>query len=193
MARRTKRAKSRRPKRAKSRRPKKRKTRGYKKRQPIFRDVAGVGQSGLPPIVPNPQLTERITHDDAKRLLSNILVDEQHEHYNNLMGQLMDLEHDPEYISPYYVTHAQRLQSARDGHVNIYGTLAEHIARYRQIAEEDGDEYTPEYEQEDRERYNRMLAQEIASANTYRNDLHNYASALLEHWREDGGDHGLLP
>tara|TARA_Y100001935_G_scaffold146305_1_gene120881 strand:+ start:639 stop:1220 length:582 start_codon:yes stop_codon:yes gene_type:complete len=133
-----------------------------------------------------------ITRDDAKSLItSNTNVGETDDNYEDLLNQVMQLQLNEESIGR-YETHAQILQGALEHFRSIFGTEEEYIERMRTASDEDGEEYTNEFEAEDRNYYNRERRRAINRANTYRNDLHNYARALLNEWRESGESGSLL-
>ena len=95
----------------------------------------------------------------------------------------MELRLDDDSVGQYQ-THEQILQAEIAHFEDIYATTVDqYIQRMRQATDE---VYTLEYETEDRERYNELRTNAINRANTYRNDLHNYARALLRIWNDSG-------
>ena len=87
-----------------------------------------------------------------------------------------------------YTTHAQIIQEEEAQ----LGTEEQYIERMRSEVQNDGDVYTSEYEAEDRIEYNTRLTSARNRAHTYRNDLHNYARALLRNWSESGEQGPLM-
>lgn len=129
----------------------------------------------------------RITRAQARKLLEQVAqVDDTHEHYNDLRRELTELVYNPEYQNPFFKTYAQHLKEAEQSHKNLYGTLEEYIDRMRQETVEDDEEYTNEYKIEDTSIYNDLLKKARKTADTYKNDLHNYAIALIRNWMESG-------
>ena len=132
-----------------------------------------------------------ITRDDAKRLIiSNTTVEEGDPDFENLIGQLMALRLNDATIE--YQTHQQILSDEIAQFEGQFGTEPAYIERMRQASQDENEDYTAEFETDDRDRYNELRMGAINRANTYRNDLHNYARALLINWQESGSEGSLL-
>jgi hypothetical protein len=125
-----------------------------------------------------------ITEQDAKRLIKHeTTVQETDDDFHDLKTELMGLRLDEPIIE--YKTHAIIMQEELD-HLGTEEAYIERLRIASEEAEEDAEEYTDEYRAEDIARYNSERTRAINRANTYRNDLHNYARALLNRWRERG-------
>ena len=134
-----------------------------------------------------------ITRDDAKRLInSNTNVEEgEVPDFENLIGQLMALRLNDATIE--YQTYEQILEDELAHFESRFGAgEEEYIARMRQVTQHGNEDYTDEHEREDRDNRQNNLENAINRVNTYRNDLHNYARALLINWQESGREGNLL-
>ena len=134
-----------------------------------------------------------ITRDDAKRLInSNTNVEEgEVPDFENLIGQLMALRLNDATIE--YQTYEQILEDELAHFESRFGAREEeYIDRMRQVTQRGNEDYTDEYERDDRAIRQNNLENAINRVNTYRNDLHNYARALLINWQESGSEGNLL-
>ena len=132
-----------------------------------------------------------ITRDDAKRLIiSNTTVEEGDPNFEYLIGELMALRLNNPTIE--YQTHQQILSDEIAQFEGQFGTEPAYIDGMRQASQDDNEDYTDEYETSDRYHYNELRMGAINRANTYRNDLHNYAGSLLINWQESGSEGSLL-
>ena len=139
-----------------------------------------------------------ITRDDAKRLInSNTNVEEgevpegEVPDFENLIGQLMALRLNDATIE--YQTYEQILEDELAHFESRFGAgEEEYIDRMRQVTQHGNEDYTDEHEREDRDNRQNNLENAINRVNTYRNDLHNYARALLINWQESGREGNLL-
>ena len=118
---------------------------------------------------------------------SNTNVQADNPIHEALLNELMELELNEASIGQ-YTTHAQIIQEERAQ----LGTEEEYIERMRSEAQNNGEEYTTEYEDEDRDIYYTRLTSALNRAHTYRNDLHNYARALLRNWSRSGEQGPLM-
>lgn len=141
---------------------------------------------------------ENITEEMAEQLLDQAFI-ENLQQREQLLPQLMQLKGPiPDgFVSQYLVTYQDRVTRARNRFneriKEIDGDIAEIRAYY---TEEKGEEYTPEQEKEDRELLLKdasdFLNRDLLVADSYKNDLKNYAVALLNEWKKSGKEGSLL-
>ena len=95
-----------------------------------------------------------------------------------------------DYMSQFYTSYAARVASANDSYDRAIGRIDEEVNMARKDAEDHNEEFTAEEEEEWRDFFQNVAEKrrrlELRSAETYKNDLANYAYALLEDWSKDG-------
>ena len=103
-----------------------------------------------------------------------------------------------DYVSQYYTSYATRVAAANKAYEATMARVPQQLVVARQEAEEDNEEFTDADKEEWEEFFKEMAEKrkrlELRSAETYKNDLANYAYALLEDWSELGSnlDHPLV-
>ncbi len=103
-----------------------------------------------------------------------------------------------DYVSQYYTSYATRVAAANKAYEATMARVPEDLEAARQDAVNHNEDFT-DADKEEWEKFFKEMAEkrkrlELRSAETYKNDLANYAYALLEDWSKDGGnlDHPLV-
>ena len=103
-----------------------------------------------------------------------------------------------DYVSQYYTSYATRVAAANKAYEATMARIPQQLVVARQEAEEDNAEFTDADKEKWEEFFKEMAEKrkriELGIAKSYKNDLANYAYALLEDWSKDGGnlDHPLV-
>ena len=152
---------------------KKRRTRYHKKR----RDIAGEVESNL-------------SDADIEMELDRAHIPEEDRAELRPQLKALRLPVPDDYMSQFYTSYAARVASANDSYDRAIGRIDEEINIARKDAEDHNEEFTAEEEEEWRDFFQNAAEKrrrlELRSAETYKNDLANYAYALLEDWSKDG-------
>ena len=115
-----------------------------------------------------------------------------------LLPQLQALrgEIPADFVSQYLITYSSVLKNAEESYSTGLVDMEADIEDIRQETEEDGTPYTSEQETNDRLFFKGVLDEKrvraLTVAESYSNDLTNYAAALLQEWKTDGGVGPLL-
>ena len=102
------------------------------------------------------------------------------------------------YVSQYYTSYATRVAAANKSYDLAIERIDSEVETARKDAENNNEDFTDADKEEWEEFFKEMAEKrkrlELRSAETYKNDLANYAYALLEDWSKDGGnlDHPLV-
>ena len=139
---------------------------------------------------------KNITKDMAEDLLDRAFIKDN---YAELIPQLMQLQGPipDDFVSQYLITYQDRVNSATKIYSERLKEIDDDIEEIRSYYKEDLEkEYTPEQEQKDREELVEQaeifLNRSLLIAHGYKNDLENYAYALLEEWKKSGGVGSLV-
>ena len=140
---------------------------------------------------------EDITEEMAEKLLDLTSITDP-EKRESLIPQLMELKGPipDEFVSQYLVTYQKIVDDANSEYDERIKKMDEEMNDTRAWYKETKKQYTPEQEKQDRANYveqaNMSLNKRLLVADNYRNDLENYAIALLEEWKECGSKGALV-
>lgn len=136
----------------------------------------------------------------AIQLLNDVNINDVHERHMLLTSLLalkgpLPLDH-PVRDSQYFVSYQDRIDEAferfRRNVASIQGTIQD----IRQDALHHGIAYTTEMEHADKQlfqqQYTRFLRRDLAVAESYRNELYNYAEAALMEWIKYGVEFDII-
>ena len=140
---------------------------------------------------------EDITENMAEKLLNLTSITDP-EKRKSLIPQLMELKGPipDDFVSQYLLTYQKIVDDANSDFNKRINKMDEEMNDIRDYYKEKEEEYTLEQEQEDRAKYVEQakiyLNERLLVADNYRNDLKNYAIALLEEWKECGSKGALV-
>lgn len=140
---------------------------------------------------------EDITKKMAEKLLDIAFINDT-EKRKQLIPQLMKLKGPipDDFVSQYLETYQKKVDDANSEYDECIKKMDEEMNDTRTWYTENEKEYTDEQEQQDRENYveqaKMSLNKKLLVADNYRNDLENYAIALLEEWKECGSEGALV-
>ena len=141
---------------------------------------------------------EDITEEMAQDLLDRASIEDAVKR-ETLISQLRQLKGPipVDFVSQYLVTYRQRLLNVNDSYAQRIQQIDDDIKDLRIYYTEDlGQKYSPKQESEDRDELVTQAKQwadrRLLVADTYKNDLENYAYALLEEWKKRGSSGPLV-
>jgi len=140
---------------------------------------------------------EDITEETAEQLLDRAFIEDSYNR-ESLIPQLIQLKGPipDDYVSQYLVTYQKVVDDANSDYDERINQIDVDIKDIRDYYEEKKEEYTPKQEQKDRdklvEQAETYLNKRLLAADNYRNDLENYAGALLEEWKVSGSEGSLV-
>lgn len=137
-----------------------------------------------------------ITEEMAQQLLDRAFIEDAAQR-EELLAQLMQLKGPipPEFCSQYLVTYQQRLDAAKKSYDERIQQIESEIQDIRAWYTEDLKQaYTSEEQDREQltEQARQFLKRSVLLEDSYKNDLENYAYALLEEWKASGRSGALV-
>jgi len=160
---------------------KRRRTRYRKKR----RDIAG-------------EVEGELSDADIEMELNRANIPEEYREKLRPQLKALRLPVPDDYVSQYYTSYATRVAAANKSYDLAIERIDSEVETARKDAEKHNEDFTDADKEEWEEFFKEMAEKrkrlELRSAETYKNDLANYAYALLEDWSELGSnlDHPLV-